>query len=108
MTDPREPVYRKMGKRYVAFASLDDGWHKFDPWHSPGLWLHTRSDGMVSQSLIATLDELPSSAVAFGAILQHKQELVDLLRDKQNLSHHDLATAVLEWIAGKTTKEPTT
>lgn len=101
MTDPREPVYRKKGKRYVAFASLDEGWHKFDAWHSPGLWLHTRSEGMASQALIATLDELPSSAAAFGAVLQHKQELVDLLRDKQNLSRNDLATAVLEWIAGK-------
>ena len=108
MTDPREPVYRKKGNRYVPFASLEDGWHKFDPWHSPGLWLHTRNDCAASQALIATLDELPASAVHFASIMQHQAELTRQLADWRNepISANDLAENILNWIASKTTPTP--
>lgn len=103
MNDPREPVYRKKGKRYVAFASLDDGWHKFDPWHHEGLWLHTRDDCSTRQCLIATIDELPSSAVGFASVMIHQEELTKKIVEwrSEPISANDLATKVLEWIHEK-------
>ena len=100
MIDPREPVYRKLPNgRYKAFASMEDSWHRFDPWHSEGLWLHTRSDSTASQSLISSLEDLPCSAVAFASVMSKHRELTDLLRTHQSSSIFDTAAEILEWIA---------
>jgi hypothetical protein len=101
ITDIREPVYRKKNGRYVAFASLEQGFGNFDAWCSPGVWLHTNENNSTRMHLISTLDELPCSAVRFASALRHGSELVDLLRDHRRLSTNDLSELILEWIATK-------
>ncbi len=101
ITDPRQPVFIKKGKRYVAFGSLDQGWDRFDSWYAEGLWLHERDEHTQRMRLIARLDELPCSAVSFAALQTNHQELVRLFADNERLSRHDMATVILEWIAKK-------
>ena len=104
MNDPREPVYRKRGKRYIPCGMLNSGLD-YDSFNAPGLWLHAESDGggIRSMTLIAKLDELPSSAVAFGAIAQHRDELTRLLTDMhtRGISRYETAHEILKWISGK-------
>lgn len=106
VTDPREPVYRKKNGRYVAFASMDQGFGNFDAWCAPGVWLHTRDNESTRMHLISTLDELPCSAARFASVLRRSSELVDLLRDHRRLSTTDLSELILEWIATQTDPEP--
>ena len=101
-TDDRENVYRKVNGRYVPIGKINIP-YVYDAFKSEGLWLHTRKDGGSTQSmtLIANLDELPSSAASFAAVMQHKNELVDLLRKACYLSTNDMADAILKFIAGR-------
>lgn len=103
ITDPRKPVFIKKGNRYVAVGSLDD-FSRFDAWHSPGLWLHTRGDCCTRMSKIANLEELPSPAIQFAAVLNKHAELVNVLRESNGESQNDLATRILEWIATESAK----
>ena len=99
VTDPREPVYRKKNGRYVAFASIEQGFGRFDSWCAPGVWLHTRDNHSTRMHLISTLEELPCSAVRFASALRHTSELTDLIRDHRRLSTTDLSELILKWIA---------
>ena len=101
-TDDRENVYRKANGRYVPIGKINSP-YVYDSFKAEGLWLHTSNDGggMQSMTLIAKLDELPSSAASFAAVMQHKSELVDLLRKANYLSLNDMADAILKCIAGR-------
>lgn len=105
--DPRQPVYIRRGRRYHAFASLDD-MGKFDPWHSPGLWLHTQDGIARRMTKIADLENLPCSVAMFGSALAHKDELAKLISTKLHapggISASDLAADVLRWVAEKGAK----
>lgn len=102
--DPRESVYRKQGKRYIPCGKLNSC-HDFDSFKSPGLWLHTESDGggIRSMTLIAKLEELPSSAVVFAGAMLLKDELSAVINNSQDrrLSVNGTAEEILKWIAGK-------
>jgi hypothetical protein len=100
ITDPRQPVYIKKGKRYVAVGSLDD-FGRFDSWHSPGLWLHTRHDHFTRMTKIANLEDLPCPAVKFAAVMNKAPQLMEILNEHRNESRFDLAAVILEWIAGQ-------
>ena len=103
MIDPRQTVYLKNSSRkYLACGKMHD--LSYDAFCSTGLWLHTETDGQRSMSLIAKLDELPSSAVAFGSVMRRKDELKDVLRAGKLDSISDLADRVLKWIAGRARK----
>jgi len=106
ITDPRQPVYIKKGNRYVAVGSLDD-FSRFDLWHSPGLWLHKRSEYSHGATKIADLEDLPSPAVQFAAVMNKAEELMNLLNEHRNESRFDLAAVILEWIAGQSTPTKT-
>ena len=98
ITDPRQPVYIRKGKRYVAFASLDD-FGRFDSWHSEGLWLHARNESFTSMTKIADLTDLPSPAVQFAAVMAKHSELMEIINQNKLISRYDLATAILKWIS---------
>lgn len=100
ITDPRQPVYIRKGKRYVPVGNLNDP-YKYESFHSTGLWLHIRTKYSHAMTKIANIEDLPCSAVAFAAVMQHHEELRSLLTDNQNKSKNDIATAILEWIATK-------
>jgi len=106
ITDPRQPVYIKKGNRYVAVGSVGD-FNKFDFWHSPGLWLHKGSKYSQGATKIANLEDLPSTAVQFAAVMNKAEELMNLLHEHRNESRFDLASAILEWIAGQSTPTET-
>ena len=101
-TDDRENVYRKVNGRYVPIGKIDDP-YTYDGFKCEGLWLHTRKDGGCTQSmsLIANLDELPSSAASFAAVMRHKSELVELIRQSRVASMNDTADIILKWISGR-------
>ena len=102
--DPRESVYRKHGKRYIPCGKLNSC-HDFDGFKSPGLWLHTESDGggTRTMTLIAKLEELQTSAVSFASAMRNKDELAAVLNNSQDrrLSVNGTAEEILKWIAGK-------
>jgi hypothetical protein len=106
ITDPRQPVFIKKGKRYVAVGSLDD-FARFDAWHSPGLWLHTRLDNSTRMTKIADLEDMPCTAVKFASVMSKAEELMNLLHEHRNESRFDLAAVILEWIAGQSTPTKT-
>ena len=106
VTDPREPVYRKKNGRYVAFASMEQGFGRFDSWCAPGVWLHTKEKDCTRMHLISTLDELPCSAARFASAMKHQSQLTDLIRDHRTMSTNDLSKLILEWIATKTDHQP--
>ena len=101
-TDDRENVYRKANGRYVPCGKLNSP-YVYDGFKCEGLWLHTLNDGggMQSMTLIARLDELPSSAASFAAVMRHKSELVELIRQSRGASINDTADIILEWLAGR-------
>ena len=101
-TDDRENVYRKANGRYIPIGKINSP-YVYDSFKAEGLWLHTLKDGggMQSMTLIAKLDELPSSAASFAAVMQHKSELVELIRQSRVASMNDTADDILKWIAGK-------
>ncbi len=101
-TDDRETVYRKANGRYIPIGKINSP-YVYDSFKCEGLWLHTSNNGGESRrmTLIATLDELPSSAASFAAVMQHKSELVELLRKACYLSTNDMADAILKCIAGR-------
>ena len=101
-TDDRETVYRKTNGRYIPIGKIDDP-YTYEGFKCEGLWLHTRKDGGSTQSmcLIATLEEMPSSAASFAAVMRHKNELVELIRGTQGASINDIAETLLKWIVGK-------
>lgn len=106
VTDPREPVYRKKNGRYVAFASMDQGFGRFDAWCAPGVWLHTKEKDSTRMHLISTLEELPCSAMRFASAMKHQSELTDLIRNHRNMSTTELSELILKWIATQTDKQP--
>lgn len=101
-TDDRETVYRKANGRYVPIGKINSP-YIYDSFKAEGLWLHTSNNGGESRcmTLIAKLEELPSSAASFAAVMKHKNELVELIRGTQGASMNDFAEIILSWIAGK-------
>jgi len=104
MIDSRENVYRKKGSRYIPVGKINSH-YDYDGFKSAGLWLHTERNGgsIRSMTLIAKLEELPSSAVAFGSVAKHSDELTKFLTDLSGLglSRAETAQEILKWISGK-------
>ena len=101
-TDDRENVYRKVNGRYVPIGKINSP-YVYDGFKAEGLWLHTLKDGgtMQSMTLIAKMEELPSSAASFAAVMRHKSELVEVIRQSRGASMNDTSDIILKWIAGR-------
>lgn len=97
ITDPREPVYRKVGRKYVQCGTVNSGgWIGF---YAEGLWLMHDTDCGTAVFLISKLEELPSSAASLAAIAQHKYEIVKILSELGSLN--DMADRICRWAAEK-------
>jgi hypothetical protein len=111
--DPREPVFRKVGKRYVQCGRIDTPYlrDKTGQWESTrkdGLWLHTSGDGWKAMTCISTLEDLPLPVTQLAGLFKHREELVQEILSAMHkpVSAHDLATLMLTFVSKLQSVEP--
>ena len=103
ITDPRQPVFIKLPSgKFKPVGKLNDAC-LFDPIQAPGLWMHHEFESSRGMTRIAKLEELPSSAVSFAAVMAKTEELTEVIRDQRarGASMMGEAEAILKWIARK-------
>lgn len=104
--DPREPVFRKVGKRYVQCGSIDtpylrDADGQWESTRRDGLWLHTSGNGWKGMTFLSTLENLPLPATQLAGLFKHREELVKKLVEtmEKPVSAYDLATLMLTFVS---------
>jgi hypothetical protein len=104
--DPREPVYRKVGKRYVECGRIDTPYLKdrqgsWEGIRKDGLWLHTSGDGWRGMTFLSSLEDLPCSAVRLAAMHAKQDDLTKLIMvcNGQSMSVAELSKTILHFLA---------
>lgn len=104
--DPREPVFRKIGKRYVQCGSVNspylrDADGQWESTRKDGLWLNTSGEGWRGMTFLSTLEDLPLPATQLAGLFKHRDELVgELMKAMEKpVSAYELATLTLKFVA---------
>ena len=104
--DPREPIFRKIGKRYVQCGTVTSPYLKgqlgiWEITRKDGLWLHTSGDSFSAMTFLSTLEDLPLPATQLAGLHLHKDAFVKtILKAWENpISAHELAEVVFDFVS---------
>ena len=104
--DPREPIFRKIGKRYVQCGFVNSPYLKgqlgsWEHTRKNGLWLHTSSDSHRAMTFVSTLEELPLPATQLAGLHLKRDELVKtIIKAWENpISANELAEVVFDFVS---------
>jgi hypothetical protein len=104
--DTREPIFRKIGKRYVECGKVDSPYADGCNWESnkkDGLWLHTSGEFHKAMSFICSLEELKLPAIQIAAMHLLKEQLAHAIvqRMYSPFSPYELAKYVTDFICNQ-------
>lgn len=104
--DTREPVYRKIGKRYVPIGTVNSPYLKeggcWDRTRKDGLWLHTSVEGSCrAMTFISTLEDLPLPATQLAGLHLNKDALIKTILKawEKPISAYELAEIVFDFVS---------
>jgi hypothetical protein len=110
IVDQREPVFRKVGKRYVECGKINSPYIDGGSWEGnrkDGLWLHTSTNHSKCMSFISTLEDLKLPANQIAALHLKKEELLKHLVKKlgSQFSLNEVAQYAIDFIYNSQSQE---